>query len=80
MTIKIDGLNSHQHRILDRLWSMNTLDEVEEWMSTLPESDQRLASSLAHLLLLEQLDMILLEQIQDYSEARSVLDHIASKL
>ena len=78
--IRIDGLTKHQHTILDRLWSMNTLDEVDEWMSTLPESDQQLAQSLAHLLLLEQLDTILLEQIQDYSEARSVLDSIASKL
>jgi hypothetical protein len=80
MTIKIHGLTAHQHTILDRLWSMNTLDEVEEWMSTLPESDQQLASSLSHLLLLEQLDIILLEQIKDYSEARSVLERIASKL
>ena len=80
MTIKLEGLTPHQHRLLDRLWSMNTLDEVDQWMSTLGEPDQLLAQSLAHLLLLEQLDTILLEQIQDYSEARSVLERIASKL
>ena len=77
MTIKLEGLTPHQHRLLDRLWSMNTLDEVDQWMSTLGEPDQLLAQSLAHLLLLEQLDTIFLEQIPDCSQARAIIDRIS---
>lgn len=74
--IEINGLTLYQREILDRLWSLNTQAEVEEWMSSLTESDQRLVQSLAELLTIEYLDRVINEQFTDYEETRTILHEI----
>ena len=74
--IEINGLTGYQQRILDRLWSFNSREDVEEWMSTLSESDQLLAQSLAQLLTIEYLDVVINEQFTDYAEVRTILHEI----
>lgn len=71
--IRISGLTQHEHTILDRLWTTESLEDAEEWMSTLSESDQLLAQSLAQLLILEHLDTILDEQFSDCTDAKDIL-------
>jgi hypothetical protein len=74
--IEINGLTGYQQRMLDRLWSFNSREDVEEWMSTLSESDQLLAQSLAQLLTIEYLDVVINEQFTDYREDRTILHEI----
>jgi hypothetical protein len=74
--IEINGLTGYQQRMLDRLWSFNSREDVEEWMSTLSESDQLLAQSLAQLLTIEYLDVVINEQFTDYAEVRTILHEI----
>ena len=71
--IQISGLTQHEHEILDRLWTTDSLEDAEEWMSSLSESDQLLAQSLAQLLILEHLDTILDEQFSDCADAKNIL-------
>jgi hypothetical protein len=74
--IEIYGLTLYQQGMLDRLWSINSREEIEEWMSTLSESDQLMAQSLAELLTIEYLDVVINEQFTDYGEVRDILHKI----
>lgn len=74
--MKIVGLTSHQHRILDRLWSMESTQDIEAWIDTLDESDQLLAHSLAQLLILEHIDGVIDSGSQDYPEVRALLSNL----
>jgi hypothetical protein len=74
--IEIYGLTLYQQGMLDRLWSINSREEIEEWMSTLSESDQLMAQSLAELLTIEYLDAVINEQFTDYREVRDILHEI----
>ena len=74
--IEIYGLTLYQQGMLDRLWSINSREEIDEWMSTLSESDQLMAQSLAELLTIEYLDAVINEQFTDYREVRDILHEI----
>ena len=55
--IRIDGLNDKQVKMLDKLWSFDTTDEVLEWMKSLSEEDFKMAVTLQEMVidqLLEQ--------------------------
>lgn len=71
--IQINGLTAHQHELLNKLWTTDSLEAVEEWMSGLSEDDQLLAQSLSQLLILENIDSIQNEHFADCSYAQAVL-------
>jgi hypothetical protein len=57
--IRIDGLTAHQIKVVDKLWSMDTHDEVTEWISSLSSAEQKEAITLQQMIL----DAILEEDI-----------------
>lgn len=58
--IRIDGLTAYQIKIVDKLWSMDTHDEVTEWISSLSSAEQKEAVTLQQMIL----DAILEEDIK----------------
>lgn len=54
--ITLSGLTEKQVELLEVIWSIESMAEVEEWMNTLSESDRQLTESLIELLDLELLD------------------------
>lgn len=62
--IKIDGLTKHQRELLDKMWSMDTLDEVREWQWSLSDQDQLLVESL-----IEVVGLAYIDEMVDASES-----------
>lgn len=67
--LTISGLTVYQVELLDALWQMNELEEVEQWQQTLTEEDQHQVDLLIRMVCLAATDDILVEDTtlaQDY--------------
>ena len=75
--IRIDGLTDRQVKFLDKMWSMDTQEEVSAWFRTLSDEDLSMAVTL-HAMLISQM----LEQPaeDDVSMAQSMLRDIGVKV
>lgn len=51
--ITIQGLSSKQKVLMDVMWSMDSLAEVQQFIKTLPKKDQQDCASLIHIAALE---------------------------
>jgi hypothetical protein len=71
--INITGLSAKQKALCDQLWSLDTIDDVLEWISGLDQQHQIDAQSMMELIMLEQIDEL---QLGDCSEARAVISRI----
>lgn len=67
--MRIEGLTEYQVDMLDHMWSLDTLEDYENWYSLLDEEDQRMADSLQKLVILEAME----EVLGDMQEAKEVL-------
>jgi len=76
MKIQIHGLNDKQVKMLDKLWTCDTTDEVLEWLNTLNKSDFQMAVTLQEMILDE---MITMPAEEDVSGARKMLSDIGIK-
>mgnify|MGYP001153029081 FL=1 len=76
MKIQIHGLNDKQVKMLDKLWTCDTTDEVLEWLNTLNKSDFQMAVTLQEMILDE---MITMPAEEDVSDARKMLSDIGIK-
>ena len=72
MTIHIDNLTEEQVEMLDRMWSFEMLDQLEEWQSTLSTRRCRMSKQLMSLILIESLDEALAQQ-KEFPEAKTLL-------
>lgn len=72
MDIQIPNLTPLQMDIADKIWSLNSMDSVEEFISTLPRSLKREAESIKHMMIAAVMD-----QVQDTDLAEQVLAGIA---
>jgi hypothetical protein len=68
MNIELQGLNRKQMALADIMWSLDTKDRVLDFISTLPEADQRDCHTIIELMKLAFAD-----EIQDVTEARELL-------
>jgi hypothetical protein len=68
--ITLENLTPEQVEMLDILWSMTELSEVEEWQETLSEEEREMSESLIRLVILESMDRII---TSDLSDAQKVL-------
>lgn len=68
MNIELHGLTPKQKAFADIMWSLDTKDRVLNFISTLPESDQRDCYTIIELMRLAFAD-----EIQDVTEARDLL-------
>jgi hypothetical protein len=68
--ITLANLTAEQVEMLEILWSLSDFSEVEEFQSTLSDSELDLCETLIRLIILETVDDIVCE---DLSQARAVL-------
>lgn len=71
--IKINGLSSSHIVMLDTMWSLKSVEEFNDWVSSLLPSQRKTARVLRELLQVELLD-IDLDRDPDFTEANEVID------
>ncbi len=73
--MEIPGLSPIQMEIADRLWELETKEEVKAWIQSLPTKHLRaIAIGLYHLMLIESIDEAL--DFSDLSLANQVIDSV----
>ena len=75
--IRIDNLNEKQVKFLDKLWSMDTREEVSAWFRTLSDEDLNMALTLHEMLIGQMLEQ---PAEDDVSMAQSMLRDIGVKV
>jgi hypothetical protein len=68
--ITLTNLTAEQVEMLEILWNLTDLSEVEQFQSTLSDSEFDLCETLIRLIILETIDDIVCE---DLSQAQAVL-------
>jgi hypothetical protein len=74
MSIELHGLTNKHMTLCDIMWSLQSMENVESFIATLPEADQNECYNLIEMIRLSYLD-----QVDDVNEATQLLDNIASK-
>ena len=67
----INGLTYYQKDLLDVMWEIETPAEFEEWYRNLDDYDQREVDLLKLMLVYD-----LLDEVDDLTEAREVIDRV----
>ena len=75
--IRIDGLPDRQVKFLDKMWSMDTQEEVSAWFRTLSDEDLNMAVTLHEMLVSQMLEQ---PAEDDVSMAQSMLRDIGVKV
>ena len=73
MTIRLEGLTPLQVEICDRIWGMDTQEEVLEWFNALPRSLQVTAHAMLNLIVAEMIDQQVAAE-SDLSDVRELLE------
>jgi hypothetical protein len=68
--ITLTNLTPHQVDLLDHMWSLESMQEVEEWQATLSASDRVMSDTLMRMVLHEVVEDLVVE---DLSLAREYL-------
>ena len=68
--IVITNLTPHQVDLLDQMWALESIQEVEEWLSTLSAKDRVLSRTLMQIVMQETIEDLVVE---DLSLAREYL-------
>jgi hypothetical protein len=68
MNIELHGLTSKQKALADIMWTIDSKDGVENFIATLPRSDQRDCRTI-----IELLQLAFADEITDVTEAREML-------
>jgi hypothetical protein len=71
--INIENLTEYQVEMLDHMWSLDSLEEYEEWYNLLDEEDQLLADSLQQMIILAEMD----DLMGDCKDAKEALKKFA---
>lgn len=66
--ISIDGLTKHQVQLLDKMWSLDGIEEYDNWYTTLDESTMNMVDTLEQMVILAELD-----DVEDVSYAEGLL-------
>jgi hypothetical protein len=70
--IELVGLSTRQVELLEVLWDLDSVNEVQDFLSTLDENDQLECQTLMELLRLELMDESI-NLLFSYKEANEVL-------
>ena len=68
MDIEIRGLSTKQMALADILWTIDSKEGVESFISTLPKKDQRDCRTI-----IELMQLAFADEITDVTEARELL-------
>ena len=71
--MKIEGLTPLQHEILDRIWSMDSKEQVMAWFETLPRNLRQTAHAMLMMVVIEMIDE---EPCEDLRLAQMVIDRV----
>ena len=71
--IQIENLTEYQVEMLEHMWSLESVEEYEEWYNLLDEEDQQLADSLQQMIILAQMDNLM----GDCKDAKQLLKKFA---
>ena len=77
--IKIYGVNQQQQEILETLWNMESLEDIDNWVDELDEHKQQQVRLMQELLMLASMDE-LVETEADCQEANRIIARIQRKL
>jgi hypothetical protein len=66
-------MSESQCRLLDKMWSLETVDELERWIRSLPEETVKEVIVLRELLILSMIDEEL-EERNDTAMARQMIE------
>ena len=73
--MEIDGLSRRQKQMLDIMWSLDSKEELYEWINSLKsERERRMAHVLLTMLMLEGIDEFI-QEMDSYPEAIEVLSN-----
>lgn len=67
--IQINGLTPEQVQMLDMMWSIESSDDMDDWLNSLSEREINLANQLKNLLMITLID----ETVEDFEMARTYL-------
>jgi len=70
--MQIQGLTEEQIEMLDFMWTLDSLEEFEEWKSSLDRRERLMADSLQKMVLMAALDDVLEEETK-FPEAKQLL-------
>lgn len=68
--ITLTNLTPHQVDLLDQMWSLDNMQEIQEWMNTLSAKDRVLCRTLMQMVMHETIEDLVVE---DLSLAREYL-------
>ena len=71
--MKIEGLTPLQHEILERIWSMDSKEQVMSWFETLPRNLRQTAHAMLMMVVIEMIDE---EPCEDLRLAQMVIDRV----
>jgi len=71
--IQIENLTEYQVEMLDHMWSLDSVEEYEEWYNLLDDEDQQLADSLQQMIILAEMDNLM----DDCNDAKEALKKFA---
>lgn len=71
--IELTGLTEEQVEMLDHMWSMETLAELEEWLELLDDRELAMAKGLQLLVIQETMEQILMEDPEIQKATRDYL-------
>ena len=71
--IQIECLTEYQVEMLEHMWSLDSVEEYEEWYALLDEEDQQLADSLQQMIILAEMD----DLMDGCKDAKEVLKKFA---
>ena len=77
--IKIYGVNRQQQEILETLWNMESLEDIDDWVDELNEHKQQQVRLMQELIMLASMDE-LVETEADCQEANRIIARIQRKL
>jgi hypothetical protein len=73
--IEINNLTPYQVEMLDHMWSLETMEEFDDWYNLLDEEDRLLADSLQTMVILASVDEMIDET--NYKDAKEALKKFA---
>ena len=75
MEYKIEGLTKKQVALLDIMWTLDDADSVQNFISSLPNSDRIQAQSLVIMLTHEMLEEFL-EGVTEFPEVQEIIERV----
>jgi hypothetical protein len=78
-TFRIEGLTQRQVEICDKLWSLDTHEEVMEWFASLPPNEFMEAVTLQTMMLESMFEEDMERDDPNHQQAKSMLESIGIK-